>query len=874
MVQKGFTKAAEEIYNKAIQTVTEYAHSQITLEHVLKELIHMLNIEQDDKNKISYEVMNKLRLQPTKTAKPTPSREFVQFIQEADKIADSYNDKYISVDHFILSLIKLYKDNEAFNALKEKIKEDVIKNKKPADSTTSDNKAAQIPAFATDMVAQAKAGKFDPVIGRDEQIRSVIEILSKREKSNPILIGNPGVGKTAIVNALAVEIANDRLPTLKDCVIYNVDIGSIVAGTGVRGEFEDRFKKIIKEASENSNVILFIDEIHMLINAGSCQGTMDAANMLKPQLANGDIKCIGATTFYEYRKYIESDPAFARRFVKVDVCEPSIDDSITMLRGLKERIEMHHGTRIQDSALVSAVKMAKKYIPGKMLPDSAIDLIDTACASAVINVESDTAEALKIKSKMWSLGLEKTSLELDLKRKTEQSNESKEQKDENVKKGKNEKTSEDKITSTIKNDEIEKVKERIKNIQNEMHAYQEKLAPIESKSAAMKQSIEEVRNLKQKIEQYKIKLSNAERERDNYTAAEIQNYIMPNLIEKLQQQQKNVITEITPFQIAEIISRWTGVPVSRLTLEENERLLCMYDRIKSKIFGQDEAVNTIVDALLTNRAGLSEQNRPIGCFLFLGPTGVGKTEVAKAVCFELFDNEKSVVIDMSDYSTEISVSKLISVSAGYVGYGEGGKLTEPVKNKPYSVVLLDEIDLAHPSVFNVMYQLLDEGRIVDGKGTEVDFRNCVIIMTSNLGYKDFTGDGSIQCRERAEKIAINKFGPALFNRIDSVIHFDPLSCEVLSKVLDYQIEKINHKLAEQNVKLNFTNEAKAKILEKCCSVEFGARPLKKYLQKVFVGKVAKLLLSRKDPRKLTIVNVDIPSNDDGNTDFAYKMEEY
>lgn len=508
-----------------------------------------------------------------------------------------------------------------------------------------------------------------------------------------------------------------------------------------------------------------------------------------------------------------------------------------------------------------------------MLPDSAIDLIDTACAAAVISVESDTAEILKIKGKMWSLGLEKASLEHDLKRKIDSANEKTE---ENNKKSKGnvETKAEDKMVENVTSDEIEKVKERIKIIQDEINNKQIMLEPLEQMSAAKKQNIEEVRNLKQKIEQYKIKLNNAEINKEFYEAAEIQNHILPNLQEKLKKQQMNVTTEITPLQIAEVISRWTGVPVSRLTLEENERLLCMYDRIKSKIFGQNEAVETVVDALLTNRAGISDQNKPIGCFLFLGPTGVGKTELAKAICYEMFDNEKSVVIDMSDYSTDISVSKLIGVSAGYVGYGEGGKLTEPVKNKPYSVVLLDEIDLAHPSVYNIMYQLLDEGRIVDGKGTEVDFRNCVIIMTSNLGYKDSTGDGSVLCRERAEKIAINKFGPALYNRIDSVVHFNPLGYEVLSNILDYQIGKLNQRLAEQNMEINFSHLAKSKILKSCCSVEFGARPLKKYLQKVFVAKAAKFLLRKQDQKKLTIMSVDLDGDDLENSNFKYQVEEY
>ncbi|KAM0674744.1 hypothetical protein GVAV_001934 [Gurleya vavrai] len=857
MIDKDFTNKAKEIFNKAIQSAIEHANPQATSDHLLKELIPQLHLNDEERSSLVFELNNIIRLLPTSTQQAKPSDDFIRIISSSNKIATEKNDKFISIDHLILALINDYNKSTEFNKHKKQIKEDILKNKKQINSVNDDDMGESIPSFAVDMVEQARNGKFDPVIGRDEQIRSVIEILSKREKSNPILIGNPGVGKTAIVNAIATEIANNRLPTLHGYKIYNVDIGSIIAGTGVRGEFEERFKKIIKEATDNPNIILFIDEIHMLINAGSAQGSMDAANMLKPQLANGDIKCIGATTFYEYRKYIETDPAFARRFVKVNVAEPGIDDSITMLRGLKERIEMHHGVRIQDNALVSAVKMAKKYIPGRMLPDSAIDLVDTACASAVLSVESESAEAIKVKGKIWSFGLEKASLEMDIKRKSELNDNKKLKENEN-----------------FKDEEFKDINQRLESINNEINHLNLILKPLDEKQAAMKQNLDEVKNCKQKIEEYKTKLNTAMRENDNYTAAEIQNYIMPNLKERLKNLQKNVHTEIMSLQIAEIISRWTGVPVFRLTLEENERLLHMYDRIKEKIFGQNEAVEIVVDALLTNRAGLSEPGRPIGCFLFLGPTGVGKTELAKAICYEMFDDANGVVIDMSDYSSEISVTKLIGVSAGYVGYGEGGKLTEPIKNKPYNVVLLDEIDLAHPSVFNVLYQLLDEGRLVDGKGTEVDFKNCVIIMTSNLGYKEmkFFEDTNLN-REKAERIAIDKFGPALFNRIDSIVHFNPLGAKMLSGILDYQLNKINERMAEHNIALKISDDVKCKILEKCCSNEFGARPLRKYLQKNIVGSVAKLMLMRKDVKRKGIVDVNLEGEGMRVGEFVFKLYE-
>jgi len=585
----------------------------------------------------------------------------------------------------------------------------------------------------------------------------------------------------------------------------------------------------------------------MLINAGSCSGSVDAANMLKPQLANGDIKCIGATTFYEYRKYIETDPAFARRFVKVDVNEPSVDDSITMLRGLKERIETHHGTQIRDEALVCAARMAKKYVPGRMLPDSAIDLVDTACASAVIATGSEPNEVMKVNGRIWSLGLEKASLEMDLKRKTG-----------------------DKQTERqVEDDEVQNIKNRLERVCADIQRLEESIKNMQEEHTQKKVIMDECKRIRQRIETYRLKYEEAKRIGDSYQAAEISNNIIPTLKEKISNLQQDLITEIKPFHIAEIVSRWTGVPVSRLTIEENERLLNMGNRIKERIYGQDEAVETVVDALLTNRAGLSEPNRPIGSFLFLGPTGVGKTELAKAVCFELFDNEKGVVIDMSDYSSEISVTKLIGVSAGYVGYGEGGRLTEPVKNKPYNLVLLDEIDLAHPSVFNVLYQLLDEGRIVDGKGTEVDYSNTVIIMTSNLGYKQLEND-PVNQKEFAEKMAVHKFGPALYNRFDAVIHFNSLGSEMMSGIFDYHVRSINERLSDHNAFLEISEDVKCNVLSNSCNYQFGARPLKKYMQRVFVTNIAKILLSRKKTSKCIIkVNMNGPGVKVGDYNYEY-----
>lgn len=806
-----FTKTTENIISSAMNLAKQSSHSTLTLNHIIVSLKITLPLDFIDS------VQTKLQRLPKSNADPCLANEVLQFFQECTTMAMNRQDKYISQTVLILTLC----NKNAFGVYNQKIKAEYEKKNEKVTSRTSEE--TSLPDFAVEMVEQALKGKYDPVVGREDIVRSLVEILSKKTKSNVILVGNPGVGKTSVITALANDIANDRIPALMDYKIYNVDIAGIVAGTGVRGEFEERFKKIITEATK-SKVILFIDEIHMLMSAGNAQGSCDAANMLKPQLASGDIKCIGATTYAEFRKYVEKDHAFSRRFVKVDVLEPSIEDSITMLRGLRERIEAFHGVKIRDDALVCAPHMAKRYMIGRRLPDSAIDLVDTACASTILETETEPAEVAKMRSKCWSLGLEKASLEYDIKNKEKIMLENK---NENLK---------------VENEKkIKELQERIKGLDIEIEELNKKLEPALAAHAEKRESIDACKVLKQKIEEKRLKYDEAVRSRDNYTAAEIKSYIIPTLESKLESLLAKIVTEITPDDIASVVSRWSGIPVSRLTLEENQRLLLMGDRIKQRVFGQDKAVDTIVDSLIINRAGLSEPGKPIGCFLFLGPTGVGKTELAKAICYELFDCEKGVTIDMSEYSNEISLSKLVGVSAGYVGYGEGGTLTEPVKNKPYNLVLLDEIDHANPKIFNTLYQLLDEGRIVDGTGTEVDFSNCVIIMTSNLGYK-----GERYTEDEINNTAAKFFGPALFNRIDSVVHFNSMGNETMDQVFDHNIQKINKRLAEKGLYVIVEDDVKREILERTYSYEFGVRPLKKYLQKYIVGGVARCFLANKN----------------------------
>ncbi len=755
------------------------------------------------------------------------SRELEKVLNFAEKVAARLKDEYLSVEHLMLGIFeyptdgirKLFQEmgitKEAFMQALASVRNFRVTNDNPEDTVDALSK------YGTDLVERARAGKMDPVIGRDSEIRSVIRILSRKTKNNPVLIGEPGVGKTAIAEGLAQRILRGDVPEgLKNKTVFSLDMGALVAGAKYRGEFEERLKAVLEQVKkQEGKVILFIDELHLIVGTGKTDGAMDAGNLLKPMLARGELHCIGATTLDEYRKYIETDAALERRFQPVQVDEPSVEDTISILRGLKERYEIYHGVTIHDRALIAAATLSNRYISDRFLPDKAIDLVDEACASLRMEMDSMPTELDEKRRRIMQLEIE----ELALKKET------------------------DKLSQ-----------DRLKKLQEELSQERDSFNEMKSAWDVEKNAVETVKQVKEEIEQVTHQIETAQRSYDYETASRLRFSTLPSLQEKLKQaqdavekrsQNPMVADTVTEEQIAEVVARWTGIPVSKLMESERQKLLHMDEELHKRVVGQDEAVRVVSDAILRSRAGISDPGRPIGSFIFLGPTGVGKTELAKALAQNLFDDEKNMVrIDMSEYMEKYSVSRLIGAPPGYVGYDEGGQLTEAVRRKPYSVVLFDEIEKAHPDVFNILLQVLDDGRITDSQGRTVDFKNTIIIMTSNLGsdllLEDIQEDGEISQKTRDAVMAVLKrsFRPEFLNRVDEIVFYKPLTKENIRAIIDLMTVSLSKRLEDKELKLHITDAAKDKIIDEGYDPVYGARPIKRYIQAEIETRIARAIL--------------------------------
>ena len=746
----------------------------------------------------------------------------------AEQQAQTMKDEYVSVEHLFLGLLETARGGvkelfKTYQITKERVLK-ALQEVRGNQRVTTDNPEGTYDAlekYGTDLVKRAREQKMDPVIGRDEEIRNVIRILSRKTKNNPVLIGEPGVGKTAIAEGLAQRIVKKDVPKqLQDKTIFSLDMGALIAGAKYRGEFEERLKAVLNEVKKSEGkIILFIDELHTIVGAGKTEGSMDAGNLLKPMLARGELHCIGATTLDEYRQYLEKDAALERRFQPVQVDEPTVEDTIAILRGLKERYEVFHGVKIADSAIIAAATLSHRYITDRFLPDKAIDLIDEACAQIRTEMDSMPTELDAVSRKIIQMEIEEAAL---------------------------------------KKEEDELSKARLAELQKELAEERDSFNAMKAQWENEKNAIGRVQQLREKIEDLNRQIEAAEQSYDLEKAAELKYGRLPEAKKQLEEEERraqsakdsNILRDrVTDEEIAKIVERWTGIPVSRLVQGEREKLLTLDETLHKRVVGQDEAVQAVTEAIQRSRAGIQDPNRPIGSFLFLGPTGVGKTELAKALAQALFDDENNMVrIDMSEYMEKYSVSRLIGAPPGYVGYEEGGQLTEAVRRKPYSVVLFDEVEKAHPDVFNILLQVLDDGRITDSQGRTVDFKNTILILTSNLGSEyilnGINADGTIEesAKEQVRALLRRTFRPEFLNRLDEIVFYKPLTKENVTKIIDLQIAKLNDRLADQQIRCELTPAAKAAIVDAAYDPQYGARPLRRYVQHTVETMLSKRLL--------------------------------